>query len=233
MLGAAVALSYAAFIDVGFLKAEGARALCERGADLRPAAAAVVEWLLGLKSNRVDCQVYLRAYWYDGAFDSTHPTHHDQRRFFDAIAFTPGIQLRLGHVAEQQVRLENPIRQALRSTALGLGLDPQALLTEFDKHWTFYPERQQKGVDTLITLDLVRLAERHAYDTVILLAGDRDLAEAIRTAQAVGKRVIVATPSRDSLAKELAQLADEIIDLDEFTLHQMLNPRKQRTSDQS
>ncbi|MGH3922911.1 MAG: hypothetical protein ACRDTT_08600, partial [Pseudonocardiaceae bacterium] len=148
-----MALSYAAFIDVGFLRAEGARALRERGTDLRPAAAAVVEWLLSLKGHAVGCQVFLRTYWYDGAFDSTHPTHHDQRRFFDAIAFTPGIQLRLGHVAERQARLENPIKQALRSTAVGLGLDPPELLAEFDKHWTFHPERQQKGVDTLITLD--------------------------------------------------------------------------------
>lgn len=209
------------------------RALRERGTDLRPAAAAVVEWLLSLKGRTVGCQVFLRTYWYDGAFDSTHPTHHDQRRFFDAIAFTPGIQLRLGHVAERQARLDNPIKQALRSTALGLGLDPPDLLAEFDKHWTFHPERQQKGVDTLITLDLVRLAERHAYDTAILLAGDRDLAEAVRTAQDVGKRVIVVTPSRDCLAKELAQLADAIIDLDESVLRQMLNPRRQRTAGQS
>ncbi|MGH8906868.1 MAG: NYN domain-containing protein [Egibacteraceae bacterium] len=52
---------------------------------------------------------------------------------------------------------------------------------------TFYPGRQQKGVDTLVTLDLVRLAQRNAYDTAILIAGDRDLAEAIRTAQDSGK----------------------------------------------
>ena len=43
-----MALSYAAFVDVGFLKAEGARALREHGADLRPAAAEVVQWLLSL-----------------------------------------------------------------------------------------------------------------------------------------------------------------------------------------
>lgn len=48
-------------------------------------------------------------------------------------------------------------------------------VTDFAKHWTFYPECEQKGVDTLIALDLVRLAGRSVCSTALLTAGDRDL----------------------------------------------------------
>ena len=82
--------------------------------------------------------------------------------------------------------------------------------------------RQQKGVDTLIALDMVRLASRSAYMTAILIAGDRDLAEAIRTAQDYGARVVIATPNRQSVARQVVQLADEVIDIAEDDLKLML-----------
>lgn len=218
-------MAYAAFIDVGFLKAEGARQLGQPVSQVKPDAAEVVAWLRGLQESGLGDTELLRAYWYDGAFDQAHPQYHSQRRFFDAIAYTPGIQLRLGHIAERRSRLETPVVRALESTAHGLGVDPEALVSEFQRHWTFYPERQQKGVDTLLALDLVRLADRHAYDTAIVIAGDRDLAEAVRTAQDAGRRVVVATPSRQSLAGELCQLADAVIDLDVTALHRLLKSR--------
>lgn len=217
---------FAAFIDVGFLRAEGARALQLNVGKVRPNASGVVSWLKSLEADGVveDDQL-LRAYWYDGAFDSSRPEHLGQKQFFDAIAFTPGIQLRLGHLVERPARLKNPVRRALEATARGLGVEPEALLAEFDRHWTFHPERSQKGVDSLIVLDLVRLAQRGAYGTAVLLAGDRDLAEAVRTAQDSGRRIVVATPSRSSLARELAQLADAIVELDQDALQTMLSMR--------
>ena len=115
--------------------------------------------------------------------------------------------------------------EALRTTARALGVDAEKLVDEFSREWTFHPDRQQKGVDTLIALDLVRLAGRAAFDTAILIGGDRDLAEAVRAAQDFGRRVIVATPSRRSVARELAQLADEIIDLDEAAMRTMVTVR--------
>ena len=72
----------------------------------------------------------------------------------------------------------------------------------------------RKGVDTLIALDMVRLASRSVCETMILVAGDRDLAEVVRTVQDYGIRVIVASPNRTSVAQELAQLADGMIGVD-------------------
>lgn len=69
----------------------------------------------------------------------------------------------------------------------------------------------------------MRLAQRGAFHTAVLLAGDRDLAEASRTAQDAGCRVIVATiGGQASLAKELAQLADEVIEVPTDSLAAMV-----------
>ena len=183
--------SYAGFVDVGFLKAQGARATGRRSDEVGVDAAQVVE-----------------------------------RKFFDAIARTPGLQLRLGHIAEHPPRLKRPMQQALRHTADGLGVDRSALMNEFDKHWTFHPDRQQKGVDTLIALDMVRFAGRSGFDTAILVSGDRDLAEAVRAAQDFGVKVFVAVPTGQvGLATELAQLADEILPIGATHLTTMLPDR--------
>lgn len=216
--------TYVGFVDVGFLRAEGARAMREHRNNLRPDAAAIVAWFRSI-AGQVPGQSFLRAYWYDSAFDPAHPLYSGQRSFFDAIGLTPGIQLRLGHIAERPPRLEQPIRRALENTAHGLGMEPQKLLAEFDRNWKFRLEREQKGVDTLIALDMVRLAGRSLFTTAVLVAGDRDLAEAVRAAQDFGSRVLIATPYRASVARELSQLADDVIDLYESDVRQMLVPR--------
>lgn len=223
--------TYAGFIDVGFLRAAGAAVLGQRAASVNPNSNAVANWFRSIgAAPPLSGQPFLRAYWYDGAFDPAHPNYAGQRTFFNAIARTPGIQLRLGHIAEHPNRLEDSIKQALANTALDLGLEPAELLAAFSQRWTFRPERQQKGVDTLIALDMVRLASRSAYTTAVLIAGDRDLAEAIRTAQDFGVRVLLASPSQQSVAQEVAQLADDLLDIAEVDLRLMLPLRSSRSS---
>lgn len=218
-----VVSSYAGFIDAGFLRAEGARALGENPRSLRLDAEGVVTWFDGL-SYGLD-QRFLRAYWYDASFDPGHDHAEGQRRFFIALGQTPGIQLRLGHIVEYRPWFEPGIREAVRRTALGMGLDPDLMMDEFDQHWVFRPERRQKGVDTLVVMDLVRLACRKVFDTAVVTSGDRDLAPVIRTVQEYGCRVVVATPDRYSVAREVLELADRVIEIDEEGLHSML-PRR-------
>jgi len=115
-------------------------------------------------------------------------------------------------------------------TAKHFGVDPDRLVGEFERHFRFSPERHQKGVDTLIALDLVRLAQTKAYDTAVLIAGDRDLAEAVRTAQDAGRHVIIAHPVGAGIATELRQLADVLIPIRADELQRMLTDRPEPTA---
>ncbi len=220
--GISMGETFIGFIDAGYLRAEGARVLGTRPRDVRLNSKRIAEWIRELPEQEPVNTQFLRAYWYDGSFDPSHQEYAGQRRLFNAIAQTPGIQLRLGHIAERQNRLRFPIRNAIRNSAVTLGVEPDSLLEEFDRNWTFYPERQQKGVDTLIALDMVRLASRSVCENMVLVAGDRDLAEVVRAVQDFGIRVLVASPNRASVAQELAQLADVIIDISEESVRNML-----------
>jgi len=217
--------TFVGFVDVGFLRASGAATLKQPSAELNPDAAEVVNWLRRLGNEQLSRSSFLRAYWHDGAFDPSHRDYAGQRSLFDAIARTEGIQLRTGHIAEHPNPIEPLIRRALRQTATDVGLEPQRLLDAFDHRWQFRPIRQQKGVDTLIALDMVRLAQRPVYNTAVLIAGDRDLAEAVRTAQDFGVKVLVATPRSQGVAHELVQLADGVITVAEADLRLKLRYR--------
>lgn len=213
----------AAFVDVGYLRASIASRTRQNVARVRLDAGSLVRRLQELATCHASGANLLRTYWYDGAFDPSHDSYEGQRHYFDAVADTPGIQLRLGHIKETPPRLEAPLRAALQRTSDTLGVPQRDFMRAFDAEWEFRPERQQKGVDTLITLDLVRLASRSIFDAAILISGDRDLAEPVRTAQDHGVHVVIATPGRQGLAKELRQLADVVIEIAD--LKQLLRPQ--------
>jgi len=201
-----------AFIDVGFLRAQGADSLGVSQRNVAPDAEGCVTRLRELAAE--EGSSLLRVYWYDGAFDADHQRYQGQRTYLNAIASCPGIQIRLGHIREDTPSWHHALKTAL--TACGVNLE------EFEKHYTFRPEREQKGVDTLIVLDLVRLAQRRAYETAFLIAGDRDLAEAVRVVQDEGRRLILLHPNGGGVATELRHLADEVKPLSESELRQML-----------
>lgn len=220
---------YAGFVDAGFLKAEGAKVLNKRPNQVQFDARQVVKWLQDLHAPHVTSYTVtsrlLRIYWYDGEYSPSHPSYKGLRSFHDAIADVPGIQLRLGQMVERPSRLKVPIYKALTNTAYGLSIDPQTLIAEFEKNWLFYPTVQQKGVDTLIALDMVRLAGRGAFGLAVLVSGDRDLAEVVRTVQDYGISVIVVTPNRRSVAGDVLQIADGIVEIPSGELKRMLPDR--------
>lgn len=201
-----------AFVDAGFLRAEGARALKTKTGKVRPDALGCVQQFKQMAVN-AGCNL-LRVYWYDGAFETNHPQYQSQQKAFYAIASCPGVQLRLGHIRE-----DIPIwHHAIKAAVVACGVSFQG----FEKHFQFRPEREQEGVDTLIVLDLVRLAQRRAYNTAIVLAGDRDLAAAVTVAQEECRRVVVAHPVGGGVATELRHLADQVVALSMPDLKQML-----------
>ena len=177
--------NYIGFIDVGVLRAF-------RRHYFRPQGTIITDWFRNLEQTVLSGERFLRLYWYDGAFSPDDPRYLNQRKMFNAIEALPGIQLRLGHLIENEGKI------------------------------------QQKGVDTLLTLDLVRLAGRSAYTTAIMMVNDGDFAEAIRAAQDFGVRVFVATPNKHKVAIQLRNIADGIITIPKEELDKMLPERIQR-----
>lgn len=137
--------TYVGFVDAGFLHAAGSKRIRRKKGSTRLQAKTVADWFRSLTQKQIVNGTFLRAYWYDGAFDPNHERFGDQRRFFDAIAHTPSVQLRLGHIAERRSRLERPIRNALVSTAKGIGVLPDRLTTEFDKTLDFSARQATEG----------------------------------------------------------------------------------------
>lgn len=85
---------------------------------------------------------------------------------------------------------------------------------------------RQKGVDTRIVLDLVRLAYDRAVTTAFLVGGDEDLVEGVKTAQDAGLSVVVLTPPRrGGLSTALAAEADEIVEIAAENLQQVITRR--------
>jgi uncharacterized LabA/DUF88 family protein len=81
----------------------------------------------------------------------------------------------------------------------------------------------QKGVDSLIVLDLLKLAGTGMVETIYLISGDDDLTEGVREAQACGVRVLLlgaATPvPRQSEAMVLEADGVELWDADFWAPH--------------
>ncbi|MGP7999542.1 MAG: NYN domain-containing protein [Streptosporangiaceae bacterium] len=85
---------------------------------------------------------------------------------------------------------------------------------------------QQKGVDTLLVLDLVRMAQQRAFDTAMVVAGDRDLAEALRiVADDYARRVVLYSVDGSEPAMELRQVADEHGVIGDNWLHMIFSER--------
>jgi hypothetical protein len=85
---------------------------------------------------------------------------------------------------------------------------------------------EQKGVDTLLVLDLLRLAQQGAFDTALIIAGDRDLAEAIRViADDYARRVVLFSVQGSAPAKELVQVADDHGVIDGYPLRWVIGLR--------
>jgi uncharacterized LabA/DUF88 family protein len=77
-------------------------------------------------------------------------------------------------------------------------------------------------------LDVVKLAARRVSDWAFLVAGDRDLTEAVEVAQDAGARIIVVHAKAAGIATELRHLADELIQLEDHELKKMFKIKKKK-----
>lgn len=214
-----------AFVDAGFLTKAGETAI-RRVGDKRPRkvdGAALVAYLRSHVMTNLAGGVpfatwdFVRAYWYDGAYDPVHPNAPGQRSYHEALAEVPGLQLRLGHLKESPASWERAVLAAARSCGV----------TEatFRQHFTFRPEVRQKGVDTRLVLDLLRGAQTRAFDDAIVITGDDDISEAVSAAQDLGRRITLAHPEGAGVARSLRHLVDGKIEIPNAELVKILPPK--------
>lgn len=71
----------------------------------------------------------------------------------------------------------------------------------------------EKGVDVLITVDMIKYARNNAYDTAILVSGDGDFAPALEFLKEFGKHIENAYFSKGR-SNNLANHSDRFINLD-------------------
>jgi len=74
-------------------------------------------------------------------------------------------------------------------------------------------QNQQKGVDALVYRDMITLAQHNAVSDVVLVSGDEDLREGVRTVQDYGVRVTlvgIETVSGHNQSEELVYEADRL-----------------------
>lgn len=195
----------AGFVDVGFVRATVADTLGVDRARVRLNASAIVHLVEEIATARESHT--LRTYWYDGQYMPDDPRYTSQMKYLDAVANVPGLRLRLGQLLERTPAWHADLHRALHR----IGVDPTALV----QHFNFAPELVQKGVDTLMVLDLVMLSQGRAYDTAVLFTGDRDVSEAVRTCQDQGRQVVLVAPAGRSVAAPLRALADYVVTLTE------------------
>lgn len=154
-------------------------------------------------AKRLDSSL-LRLYWYDAIVEPKfNQMYQKQRDRIEKIDSSSGVQVRLGRLEKRS----EPWRKHVYSALEAIG----ASRSEFDKALKFEPTFEQKGVDSSIVLDVVRLAEKASYETLILIAGDGDLAGAIKEAQDLGREVVLAFPERNGVSSSLLKLADQAV----------------------
>ena len=146
----------------------------------------------------------LRAYYYHCMpYRSDPPTTDEERRyaskrrFIDALSYIPRFQVRLGHLNFQGL------------TARG------------------QPIFQQKRVDMMLGVDMALLAVKQRVDRMALLTGDSDTIPAV---EAVKPEGIVVTlwhgplKGRSSPSRDLYQIVDERIEIDQATIDAVTRP---------
>jgi uncharacterized LabA/DUF88 family protein len=72
----------------------------------------------------------------------------------------------------------------------------------------------EKGIDIMLTTDLLTHSFKQNYDVAILVAGDSDYVGAIQQVKNNGQNVEVALFGRQNTSRPLREVADRIIEID-------------------
>ena len=157
-----------------------------------------------------DCDIqHLRTYYYTGKF-------------------TENLISRMECVLQKE---KDASRKAALSTLIEKAKKSKKIQTEFlklakdyyyfeirDKPLQFSPSTLkifQKGVDVQLAVDLVEFAYKNTFDIAVILSGDIDLIESVRTTKNLGKHVII-FGDESVTSVEMRREADMYINLRRF-----------------
>ncbi len=78
----------------------------------------------------------------------------------------------------------------------------------------------QKGVDVQLAVDLVDFTHKDIFDIVVIMSGDIDLLESVKTAKGMGKHIIIFGES-STTSEEMKKYADLLVDIGRFNSAQL------------
>jgi len=71
------------------------------------------------------------------------------------------------------------------------------------------PPFEQKGVDVLLSVDLVKLSSSNKIDKAVLVSGDSDFVPAVRASKDAGVMVELFYSKGQNISNELYQICDD------------------------
>ncbi len=130
-------------------------------------------------TNRATDRKLLRVHYYNAAYDqSTDPQGYaKQQAFLANLRRTPYVTLNLGRLERRHIDWPDIDVDKRRKIEEVLGQP----LPEYT--------HVEKGVDTQLVVDMVRLAVANTYDVAVLVSGDGDFAPAVEFVKQLGKHV--------------------------------------------
>ncbi|NLI16599.1 MAG: NYN domain-containing protein [candidate division Zixibacteria bacterium] len=113
----------------------------------------------------------IRTYYYNAPLnkEDDEDKHRMQQSFFDSLDTVPYLTKKFGRLEKRIVRQTLP-----------------------DGTFISAPTYVEKGVDTLIVIDMLTFGYKDTYDTAILVSGDEDFAIVVEKIKELGKHVEVA-----------------------------------------
>ena len=205
-------MNVAMLIDGEYLRQEARNALgIERdNMEIRH----LTDWL------RADGITHIR--WYDGV-----DKERRQQHWMDVMAEGAGLKLRLGTIVERDNSLyERAMYRMLPKVAADLNLDPDALTRAVKSHWETRTYRRQKGVDALLIIDILQLAQSGNVSVICLCAGDTDFVPAIHEAQQCGVPVNIVVPRPRKLSPVIKRTADACVEIPMGILEASFNAKQ-------
>ena len=128
-------------------------------------------------------QKLIRIYYYNSPLPETDPNYKTQQAFLNAVRKMPYVELRLGRLEPRKVFVE-PMK--IQNTKLRDELEN--LLKKLGLKGISYETRNEKGVDIKLASDMIGFAYSNAYDVALLITGDGDFVDAVKTVKNMGKQ---------------------------------------------